>query len=444
MDSALPTSSLPPFHVVFYISSHGLGHLTRCVEVALGLLVPKLGRDRWQGRSTRVTFVTRGANCVILGAERVDGACEGVEVGKRKEVDGISYALGFEGVSIGIRDRDLDAGAVQKDAYCIDIERTKYALVRLHQGLPGLHDEEVAWLIDTQPNVVVSDVVGMALRAAKEAGIPTALMSNFTWPYIYQPFIEADSPQETPQERDDAFEHAVALEQAFLESADVFLRLPGHCPTFSASLDSSAIDIPLIVRPQQVNKEAMRAQLGISQEVKVCLVMVGGISLGIDGIESLLSSASFSQNITGDGPPTWICFVTESVLVGATGNGEPLLPAHIRVVPSSAYTPDYVAMSDVVLGKVGYGTVSECLATGTPLVYVKRENFAEEAALVGLLNSHRAGVEMKRDHFLSGSWEEALAQACGLDVVPADTSGAREAAALIQDMDNMLGRGIKD
>lgn len=46
-----------------------------------------------------------------------------------------------------------------------------------------------------------------------------------------------------------------------------------------------------------------------------------------------------------------------------------------------SYVPDLVHAADVVLGKIGYGFVSECISTGTPLVYVPRQHWPEEQYL---------------------------------------------------------------
>ena len=45
------------------------------------------------------------------------------------------------------------------------------------------------------------------------------------------------------------------------------------------------------------------------------------------------------------------------------------------------YVPDYISLADAVLGKLGYGFVSECLTLGTPLIYVPRQNWPEERYL---------------------------------------------------------------
>ena len=46
-----------------------------------------------------------------------------------------------------------------------------------------------------------------------------------------------------------------------------------------------------------------------------------------------------------------------------------------------------IAASDCLLGKVGYGTASECLAHGKPIVYVRRDYFNEEPFLRRLLQA---------------------------------------------------------
>ena len=427
-------ASIASFHVVMYVSSHGLGHVTRCVQVADALMATR-------GTATEVTFVTTAANCEILGAERVRhdthvcreggaggcaGGCAGGSVGGC--ASGVSHVLRLPGNAqrvVRIRDRELDAGAKQRDAYCIDVDATRDAVERLHLELPRLEEEEAAWLGAVRPDVVVSDVVGVALPAARRANVPTVLMTNFTWEFIYRPFVRGER---------DAFREAVAREEAMLAHADVFLRLPGYSPVRPASLASLAIDVPMIVRPQRVMKGEMRARYGIQAGTKVCLLMVGGHSLDIEGFASRLVSGRGEMEF-GEG--AWVCFVTESVLAGQGKGGA--LPEHIRLVPSSAYIPDYVGMSDVVLGKVGYGTVSECISSGTPLVYVARENFAEEADMAGLLKAHRAGVEMSREVFLSGKWSESVAKALELEVIPGDTRGAQVVAELIRDTADVCG-----
>ena len=61
-------------------------------------------------------------------------------------------------------------------------------------------------------------------------------------------------------------------------------------------------------------------------------------------------------------------------------------------------------MCDVYLGKLGYGTVSECMTHSTPIIYVPRSSWAEERYLEVYLQSMNGGVRMTVDDFISGNW----------------------------------------
>lgn len=50
-------------------------------------------------------------------------------------------------------------------------------------------------------------------------------------------------------------------------------------------------------------------------------------------------------------------------------------------MPQSSYVPDLIHCADAVLGKLGYGFVSECVTCGTALIYVPRVDWPEEPYL---------------------------------------------------------------
>lgn len=74
--------------------------------------------------------------------------------------------------------------------------------------------------------------------------------------------------------------------------------------------------------------------------------------------------------------------------------------------------PSIVKISTIVLGKLGYGTVSECVGMGKPLVYVRREMFAEEEGLLKLLGTEGMGMEMGREQLEAGEWSKCVEQIC--------------------------------
>ena len=75
----------------------------------------------------------------------------------------------------------------------------------------------------------------------------------------------------------------------------------------------------------------------------------------------------------------------------------------LMLLPGDSYVPDILVASDVVQGKLGYGLVSECLASGIPLLYVSREYWAEERHLAEHMRSHHCCVRMTTDDFYDGN-----------------------------------------
>ncbi|KAJ7873157.1 hypothetical protein B0H13DRAFT_2058643 [Mycena leptocephala] len=80
------------------------------------------------------------------------------------------------------------------------------------------------------------------------------------------------------------------------------------------------------------------------------------------------------------------------------------------VAPRDVYMPDLTAVGDVLLGKLGsgYGTVSECVDSCTPFVYVSRPLFIEEHGLRRLLDHDGVGVELSRESYEAGDWAGAI------------------------------------
>jgi len=98
------------------------------------------------------------------------------------------------------------------------------------------------------------------------------------------------------------------------------------------------------------------------------------------------------------------------------------------------YIPDVINASDVVLGKIGYGSVSECVFHRTPLIYVPRENFAEEPELKQVLERHETCVEMSAKAFASGEWREAIEKASALrPSFEGEADGGRKCARTVLD-----------
>ncbi|KAF7968808.1 hypothetical protein HWV62_29284 [Athelia sp. TMB] len=104
-----------------------------------------------------------------------------------------------------------------------------------------------------------------------------------------------------------------------------------------------------------------------------------------------------------------VCGVSKEQWDAEDGGGG--LPAGFYVAPKDVYMPDLTAVADVLLGKLGYGTVAECVDAATPFVYVSRPLFIEEHGLKLLLTRSGVGVELARADYEAGEWAAAVGAA---------------------------------
>lgn len=273
------------------------------------------------------------------------------------------------------RARALDAGVIQVDSIRLDLHRTLAAATRLLAEQAQAVADESAYLSREGADLVVADIPPAAFLAAEQAGVESVGISNFTWDWIY-----ADYARTLPE-----FGRVAASLRAAYARASLFLRLPFHgpCDAFRRRLD-----IPLVARTARAEREAVRARLGIPDGQSLVLLSFGGFDLqGLDfeRVEAMTD---------------WVFLTTHP------------LPRPLRNVRSVTLDglryEDYVAASDAVITKPGYGIVSDCLANRTPVLYTDRGRFAEYDRLVEGLEAFGAARYVPSPDLLAGRFHEAL------------------------------------
>ena len=138
------------FTFAYYVTGHGFGHATRVCAVAKCLVA-----------AGHTVHIVTGAPGSIFTSE-------------------IPHPSRLK-----LRNVVLDCGAVQTDALTVDCE----ASLRKYESLPDVVEREAAWLRSIGADVVVVDVAPMACTAARRAGIPAVVTSNFSWDYIYAEYV---------------------------------------------------------------------------------------------------------------------------------------------------------------------------------------------------------------------------------------------------------------
>ncbi|KAI4316185.1 hypothetical protein L6164_024189 [Bauhinia variegata] len=351
----------------YYVTGHGFGHATRVAEVVRHLILA--GHD---------VHVVTGAPDFVFTSE-------------------------VQSPRLFIRKVLLDCGAVQADALTVDrlASLQKYSETAV-KPRATIMAKEIEWLKSIKADLVVSDVVPVACRAAADAGIRSVCVTNFSWDFIYAEYVMA------------AGLHHRSIVWQIAEDyshCEFLIRLPGYCP-MPAFRD--VIDVPLVVRRLQKSPKEVRKELGIQENTKLVILNFGGQPTGWTLKEEFL-------------PSGWLCLVC-----GASDSED--LPKNFRKLAKDAYTPDIIAASDCMLGKIGYGTVSEALAYKCPFVFVRRDYFNEEPFLRNMLEYYQGGVEMIRRDLLTGHWKPYLERAISLKpCYDVGINGGEVAAHILQE-----------
>ncbi|GLT67520.1 hypothetical protein SLA2020_398210 [Shorea laevis] len=343
------------------------------------------------GHATRVVEVVRHLILAGHDVHVVTGAPDFV------------YTTEIQSPRLFLRKLVLDCGAVQADALTVDrlasLEKYSETAVKPRASILAT---EVEWLNSIKADFVVSDVVPVACRAAADAGIRSVCVTNFSWDFIYAEYVMA------------AGHHHRSIVWQIAEDyshCEFLIRLPGYCP-MPAFRD--VIDVPLVVRRLHKSRKEVRKEIGIREDVKLVILNFGGQPAGWKLKEEYL-------------PSGWLCLVS-----GASDTQD--LPPNFIKLPKDAYTPDLIAASDCMLGKIGYGTVSEALAYKLPFVFVRRDYFNEEPFLRNMLEYYQGGVEMIRRDLLTGHWKPYLERAISLKpCYEGGINGGKVAAHILQE-----------
>ncbi|MBM4138935.1 MAG: hypothetical protein FJ244_05575 [Nitrospira sp.] len=295
-----------------------------------------------------------------------------------------------------------DIGCVQQDPLTIDVEATWQEHARFHATWDDRVQTEIDAMHRARPNVILADTPYLAIAAGAAAGLPTVGLVSFTWDLVLSKFPAP--PNIGGETLIWAIRHAYG-------QADLALRIT---PSPHMGAFTRLVDIGPISEPAPSAREALLARLSLAPGERTVLIGFGGIPLGSLPMTNLEKVNRHRFLFNGLVLPNSTKFVSTQSL------------------PFSFKT--MLASVDIIMSKPGYGTLVEAVALRTPLVYVRRYNFADEQPLVDYLHQYGRGVELERADFSAGQWEPALIAAGNLpapSVPPPPASGAEEAADVL-------------
>ena len=288
-----------------------------------------------------------------------------------------------------------DIGLAQKTPLKADLKQTYDRLNRYLPFRPSKIEKLSNLLVKRECSLVLCDIAPIGIPAARQAGIPSVLIENFTWDWIYEAY---------PRDESGLAKFIPYLKGTF-DSADLHIQTEPICFPRPVDLRTS----PVSRKPRKSPLE-IRQSLQIPESGKMVLVTMGGLPMQYSFLSDL---AVFDE----------IFFI----LPGGSEKG--CFQGNLRLLPqrSGYYHPDLVQASDVVIGKVGYSTLAEVYWAGVPFGYISRSDFRESETLVAFIKTHLNGYPIQRKEFSSSAWVSHIPELLSLSRrKPRDPEGARE------------------
>ena len=331
--------------VIFYVSGHGFGHSSRTAAVIGRLLGVRPG--------TRVIVRTSAPEWFY-----------------REQIGG-----DFE-----FHHLECDTGVVQADSLNLDPEASLEAYARFLEGLEEKIDAEAGFADRENCRLIVGDIPPLAFEAAHRAGIPSLAVANFSWDWIYEPYVE----------RRPGYRYLLASIRESYRKAGLLLKLP-----LAGRMDSfpEVRDIPLIARRARVSAGEVRKRLGLEDPRPLVILSFGGFSLGEEYYRKLLEIED--------------CLWLAGEQVGFDLPGLRNINREELGRLGLGY-PDLVAAAEAVITKPGYGIIAECVANRTRMLYTSRGEFREYPVLVEGIRQYLPSAFVSQEKLLTGDIREEL------------------------------------
>jgi hypothetical protein len=357
-----------PAHLFVDISSHGLGHLSQVAPV-LTCLRQRLPALRLTIRSG-------------LSRDRL----------QRRIAEPFAH---IEAAS--------DFGFVMHNAVDIDFAASAERYRLAHADWDNKVSEDAELLQRLGIDAVFANAAYRPLAAARQAGIFSVGMCSLNWADLFAHYFSSEP-------------WAAALHQQILaayNAANEFL-----CVT--PGLAMHAFDNRRVIGPVAAvlpddprRRQRLAAALHLDANARWVLVAMGGMEFrlpveswpAINGTIWLCPSAWDVQR------PDLVAFDSPDSRIGFD---------------------ELLATADVVLTKPGYGTFVEAACHGTPVLYVPRDNWPEEAPLCQWLHACNRALAVSRQQVMAGELSAPLA-AIGTMPVPVrpEPRGIAEATACL-------------
>ena len=316
--------------IVFYISDHGYGHATRSLALIRNLaqcevkIIIKTGRP--------LSFI--------------------------KESIGYRYNIEF-------KNSQNDVGLILKEnSFKPYYQKLKSSIENWINNWDQLIKSEINYMKTNEVDLIISDITPLVFPAAKEAGVKSIGISNFTWYDQYHKLLYSDYVIEKVG---DAY-----------RDADLFLKYP-------LSMGLKKIDeyeeVGFVSREFDLSKvREFKNQFESDSD----LVFVG---IGKSVAPTILNQIKFQKQTEYN----WLF-----------SSGIKLQGDNIYQIPETVTEAhNYIAACDYAITKAGWSTVAEAVLARVPMLLLKRPEIPEDTRIISEIESLNLGLGIARDDFFN-------------------------------------------
>ena len=328
-------------HIAFFVSYHGFGHASRASAIMDAL---------WE-RNKNIIFD-------IVS-----------DVPEWFFHDSLSASYNYFGFKV-------DVGFVQRDPFTIDMEATVRELKKFYPLRSQTVSHLKALLRNLGAVLVISDISPLGIAVSKEAGITSCLVENFTWDWLYEPYVSDFEDLSS----------IINYLKGIFNMAGIHIQAEPVCEKKEADLSLYPVS-----RKAREQRDKIKNRLKLSSYNRIVLVTMGGVQGALMDIEPFKEQKEYGFVICGISDKIRYC---ENIV---------LLPQR-----SPFYHPDLVGASDIVVGKAGYSTISELYYARIPFVYIAREDFRESITLISFIEKNMPALRIEEDELFSLNWLEKL------------------------------------
>ncbi|PIE56021.1 MAG: hypothetical protein CSA34_06310 [Desulfobulbus propionicus] len=267
-----------------------------------------------------------------------------------------------------------DVGLIQTTAFAEDLPATLKALAAMYP----LEDAQVTAAVRCFAGcrLIIADIAPLGIVAAGKLGVPSVLVENFTWDWIYSGY----------QRRFPGFSPYIDWMEAVYAQATYHVQAAPVCRKVAGAFQAEPL-----ARPRREGREQLRTRLGLTTGQRAVLLTMGGIADDPLPLEHMAEQGA-------------------TIFFLRSAGRQEAVPENVRVLSRSAsfYHPDLVDAVDVVVGKLGSSTLAEVYQAGTPWGYVSRKHFAESVPLARFVEEHMQGRAITCQAMQDGTWLESV------------------------------------